>query len=124
MSPAAVGNGTRVRFRAVSAFEHPACSSAHGLRSHRALAYCEGCASFVGLELFLRSTMQAFHSLRSSLVSRHGQPRASRGKRGHPKRKDAFRPRTVGITAPGVDRVVADKAEPIARACKGSPLGF
>ena len=29
----------------------------------------------------------------------------------HPNLKDAFRPRTVGITAPGVDRVVADKAE-------------
>jgi len=36
---------------------------------------------------------------------------ASRGKRGHLNLKDAFRPRTVGITAPGVDRVVADKAE-------------
>src|SRR4030095_16123935 len=31
---------------------------------------------------------------------------ASRGKRGHLNLKDAFRPRTVGITAPGVDRVV------------------
>ena len=28
---------------------------------------------------------------------------------GNPNLKDAFRPRTVGITAPGVDRVVADK---------------
>ena len=36
---------------------------------------------------------------------------AGRGKRGHPNLKDAFRPRTVGITAPGVDRVVADKAQ-------------
>ena len=45
MSPTAVDNGTpplgsprnplRVMFRAVSAFEHPARSSAHGFRSHR-----------------------------------------------------------------------------------------
>ena len=42
---------------------------------------------------------------------RHRQPRASRGERGHPNAKEAFRPRAFGVTAPGVGRVVADKAQ-------------
>ena len=40
-----------------------------------------------------------------------GNQGASRGKRGHPNLKDAFRPGAVGITAPGADRVAADKAQ-------------
>jgi hypothetical protein len=50
--------------------------------------------------------------LRSSLVSRHRQPRGESWKARASEPKGCVQaPRTVGITAPGVDRVVADKAE-------------
>jgi hypothetical protein len=60
----------------------------------------------------------------SSLVSRHRQPRGESWKAQVSNLKDAFRPRTVGITGPGVDRVVADKAEAYCLRLEGLALGF
>jgi hypothetical protein len=52
------------------------------------------------------------------------QKGASRGERGHPNVKEAFRPGPVGITA--LERIGwwPTRHRPIARAWKGSSLGF
>src|SRR5262245_48174870 len=62
--------------------------------------------------------------LRSSLVSRHTTSKGESWKARASEPKGCVQVRTAEVTAPGVDRVGPTRHRPIARAWKGSALGF